>query len=178
VKREWVARNIVALVDRPPPPRFKDGRIKFLTREEIEAVLRACPDDYLGAVERPLYLTAAMTGLRQGELIALRWCDVDWPASRVRVAESYVRGDFDSPKSHRGRSVLMADRLAGELERHFQATHWRAEDDLVFAHPLELGAQEPDVLTDVDTRQRFAPRRVIHPQRAHREHCCGLGCGD
>jgi integrase len=29
----------------------------------------------------------------------------------------------------------MADRLAGELERHFQATRWRAENDLVFAHP-------------------------------------------
>ncbi|MFL5846265.1 MAG: tyrosine-type recombinase/integrase [Solirubrobacteraceae bacterium] len=136
VKREWVARNVVALVDRPRPARFKDRRIKFLIREEIEAVLRACPEDYLGAVERPLYLTAAMTGLRQGELIALRWCDVDWPASRVRVAESYVRGEFDSPKSHRGRSVPMGDRLAGELERHFQATRWRAEDDLVFAHPV------------------------------------------
>jgi integrase len=136
VKREWVTRNVVALVDRPRPPRFKDRRIKFLTPEQIEAVLRACPDDYLGAVERPLYLTGAMTGLRQGELLALRWCDVDWQASRVRVAESYVRGDFDSPKSHRGRSVPMGDRLAGELERHFQATRWRAEDDLVFAHPV------------------------------------------
>jgi integrase len=35
------------------------------------------PGDVLGSVERPLYLTAAMTGLRQGELIALRWIDVD-----------------------------------------------------------------------------------------------------
>ena len=136
VKREWVARNVVALVDRPRAPRFKDRRIKFLTREQLEALLRAVPDDYLGEVERPLYLTAAMTGLRQGELIALRWCDVDWSASRVRVADNYVRGEFDSPKSHRGRSVPMADRLAAELERHFQASRWRGENDLVFAHPL------------------------------------------
>jgi hypothetical protein len=77
------------LVDRPRPPRFKDRRIKFLAREEIQAVLRACPDDYVGAVERPLYLTAAMTGLPQGE-----------------------------------------------LERHFQATRWGAEDDFVFARPV------------------------------------------
>ena len=60
-----------------------------------------------GAVERPLYLCAAMTGLRQGELIGLRWTDVDWTASRVRVAESYTRGAFDSPISHRGRSVCL-----------------------------------------------------------------------
>ena len=76
-----------------------------------------------------------MTGLRQGELLALRWSDVDWIASRVRVAESFTRGAFDSPKSHRGRSVPMAARLAGELERHFQRSYCRRDQDLVFAHP-------------------------------------------
>jgi len=77
-----------------------------------------------------------MTGLRQGELIGLRWSDVDWVASRVRVAESYTRGAFDSPKSHCGRSVPMADRLAGELELHFQRSRFQADEDLVFAHPV------------------------------------------
>jgi hypothetical protein len=47
-----------------------------------------------------------------------------------------VRGAFDSPKNHRGRSVPMADRLAGELERHFQASRRREENHLVFAHPV------------------------------------------
>ena len=42
------------------------------------------PDDPLGQVERVMYLTAAMTGMRQGELFALRWRDVDWSA---RLAE-------------------------------------------------------------------------------------------
>ncbi len=107
--------------------------LRFLSKEDLEAVVRAVPDDELGAVERPLYPCAAMTGLRQGELIGLRWCDIDWIAGRVRVAESYTRGAFDSPKSHRGRSVPMSDRLAGELERHFQRTRWRGERDLVFA---------------------------------------------
>jgi integrase len=150
VKREWLTRNVVALVDRPRASRFKERRIKFLTTEELEAALRAVPFDALGAVERPLYLCAAMTGLRQGELLALRWSDVDWEASRVRVADSYVRGAFDSPKSHRGRSVPMADRLAGELERHFQASRWREEDDLVFAHPLT-----GHVLDSSKLRRRF-----------------------
>jgi integrase len=54
------------------------------------------------------------------------------------VADSYVRGEFDSPKSHRGRSVPMGDRLGAELERHFQASRWRGENDLVFAHPLTV----------------------------------------
>jgi integrase len=135
IRRGWATANPVALVERPRSHRSAHRRIRFLQPEELEAVLRTVPADDLGAIERPLYLTAAMTGLRQGELLALRWSDVDWAASRVRVAESYTRGAFDSPKSHRGRSVPMADRLAGELERHFQRSYWRGDQDLVFAHP-------------------------------------------
>ncbi len=101
-------------------------------------MLRAIPDDELGALERPLYLCAVMTGLRQGELLALKWQDVDWTARRVRVADNYPRGRYDrveSPKSHLLRSVPMADRLAGELDRHFQGSAWQTDDDLVFCHP-------------------------------------------
>lgn len=150
IKRDWATKNPVALVDRPRQQRSAHRRIRFLQPEELDAVIRAVPDDHLGAVERPLYLTAAMTGLRQGELIGLRWLDVDWSASRIRVAESYTRGAFDSPKSHRGRSVPMADRLAGELERHFRRSYWRGERDLVFAHPAT-----GNVLDACKLRKRF-----------------------
>src|SRR4051795_3014589 len=154
IKREWAVANPVALVDRPRAPRSAHRRLRFLSKEELAAVVRAVPDDELGLVERPLYVCAAMTGLRQGELIGLRWCDVDWIAGRVRVAESYTRGAFDSPKSHRGRSVPMSDQLAGELERHFQRTRWRGERDLVFAHPLT-----GHVLDASKLRKRF--RRAV-----------------
>jgi integrase len=136
VKRGWALSNPVALVDRPKSSRSAHRRIQFLQPEELEALIRAVPDDLLGDVERPLYLCAAMTGLRQGELIGLRWTDIDWTASRIRVAESFTRGHFDSPKSHRGRSVPMAERLARELELHFQRSFWTGDNDLVFAHPL------------------------------------------
>jgi integrase len=154
IKREWATANPVALVDRPKAPRSAHRRLRFLSKEDLAAVIRAVPDDELGLIERPLYLCAAMTGLRQGELLGLRWCDVDWIAGRVRVAESYTRGAFDTPKSHRGRSVPMSDRLAGELERHFQRTRWRDERDLVFAHPLT-----GHVLDASKLRKRF--RRAV-----------------
>jgi integrase len=83
-----------------------------------------------------MYRTAAMTGLRLGELLALRWLDVDWAASRIRVRQNYVMGQFGTPKSRRStRSVPMADEVGGTLERHFQGSRWQADDDLVFAHP-------------------------------------------
>jgi integrase len=167
IRRGWATANPVALVERPRAHRSAHRRIRFLQPEELEAVLRAVPADELGAIERPLYLTAVMTGLRQGELLALRWNDVDRTASRVRVAESYTRGAFDSPKSHRGRSVPMADRLAAELERHFQRSYWRGDQDLVFAHPAT-----GNVLDASKLRKRFrtalaraAPDLTFHELR-------------
>jgi integrase len=43
-----------------------------------------------------------MTGMRQGELLALRWLDVDWRARRIRVRRNYVRGYVGTPESRSG----------------------------------------------------------------------------
>jgi integrase len=113
-----------------------DADVHFLEVEEVEALLRAVPDDELGRVERAMYLTAAMTGMRQGELLGLRWRDVDWTAGRVRVRRNFVRGEFGTPKSKRSsRAVPLASRVAAELELLYQASSCKADDDLVFAHP-------------------------------------------
>jgi integrase len=113
-----------------------DPDIHFLETEEIEALLRAVPDDALGRVERVMYLTPAMTGMRQGELFALRWRDIDWAARRIRVRRNYVRGHYGTPKSKRStRSVPLATRVATELELLFQDSERHSDDDLVFAHP-------------------------------------------
>jgi integrase len=134
-RRGWAEANPVALVDKPS---LGDGAgdTHWLDHAELEALLRAVPDDVLGPTDRALYLTAAMTGLRQGELRALRWRDIDWPAMRVRVRRNIVRGEYGTPKSKRGsRSVPLADRVARELERHLQRSAYGGDDDLVFAHP-------------------------------------------
>ncbi len=136
VRHGWVDSNPVAAASRPAASPADDNEIRFLTPEEVEAVIQAVPDDVLGPTERVLYLTAAMTGLRQGELVALRWRDVDWPAGVIRVSFSYSRGQLGRPKSRRSRrAVPMADRVAAELDLHFQRSHYRADDDQVFCHP-------------------------------------------
>ena len=134
-RKGWCQANPVKSVDRPQVEDNTD--IHFLEIEEVEALLRAVPeDDLLGPTDRVLYLTATWTGLRQGELLALRWRDVDWTAGRVRVRQNYVRGHWGTPKSRRGsRSVPLADRVAGDLERHFQSSAFQGDDDLVFPHP-------------------------------------------
>src|SRR6202020_2969477 len=92
------------------------------------------PADPLREVERVMYLTAAMTGMRQGELLALRWLDVDWMANRVRVRRNFVRGKFGTPKSKRSsRSIPLVDEVARELELLFQDSSYKSDEDLVFA---------------------------------------------
>jgi integrase len=96
------------------------------------------PPDVLGPVLRVLILAAAMTGLRQSELLGLRWRDVDWTAQRIRVRNTFVRGEHSaegkSDLSTR-RSVPMATRLAAELDRWSKRTVFNTDEDLVFAHP-------------------------------------------
>jgi len=82
VRRGLCTRNPVALVEKPRGRRNVD--IRFLEVRELEALLAATPTDERGQTERVMYLTAAMTGLRRGELLALRWQDIDWTAGVVR----------------------------------------------------------------------------------------------
>jgi integrase len=83
------------------------------------------------ATERVLYMTAAMTGLRQGELLGLRWRDINWDAGRVRVRQNFVRGAFGTPKSsaRRARSrsrrkSRMGSRSTGTARRTRNPTTW------------------------------------------------------
>lgn len=148
------------------------ARIRFLQPVEVEAVLRAGPDDELGPTDAAIYLCAVSTGLRQGELLALKWLDVDWLAHRIRVADNFPRGrsaEADSPKSHCLRSVPMADRLAGELERHFQRSRYRSDDDLVFCHPHTGNPYDPSKLRSrfYDCLERAGVRRVTFHELRH-----------
>ncbi|MBA3409056.1 MAG: site-specific integrase [Solirubrobacterales bacterium] len=135
LKRGMIQANPVAAVERPTSAPV-DADFRYLDREQLEALLRAVPDDTLGATDRALYLTAALTGLRQGELAALRWRDVDWSAGVIRVRRNFTRGEWGTPKSRRStRAVPLADRLAAELDRHFQRSAFQSDDHLVLGHP-------------------------------------------
>ncbi len=163
IANRWCRENPVRFAARPRRRRAGDAKpdLQFLTVTELEAVLRTIPDtavarkpapsrrgragsappppaDVLGPVLRVVILAAAMSGLRQSELLGLRWRDVDWAAQRIRVRNAFVRGEHSSEgKSDLStrRSVPMATRLAKELDRWSTQTLYGADDDLVFAHP-------------------------------------------
>ncbi len=133
-RRRWVRENPCDALELPASDTHAE--IRFLTVDEAEVLIDAAVAGEHQAVDRALYATAAMTGLRQGELIALRWQDVDWAAQRIRVWRNHVLGEFDTPKSRRGsRSVPMTARVARELDALHRATRWQEDDALVFAEP-------------------------------------------
>jgi integrase len=186
VDRGLLERNPCQMSRLPEVRRTDD--IRFLTQDELERVLAAAPPDddaeiaesfpvgvkYGGpqAVRdwwpllRLLVLTATMTGMRLGELRALRWRDLDYGAMKVRVRQSYVRGEYGAPKSRRSvRAVPLASRLVTDLDAHHQRTVWNQDSDLVLAHP-HTGAP----LDRVRLLQHFhaALRRAdVRPVRIH-----------
>ena len=64
-----------------------------------------------------IYLTAAFTGVRRGELVALRWRDVDFARRHVRVPASYTERWADHAEVRQVRSVPLAPVVAEALAR-------------------------------------------------------------
>ena len=116
--------NPVAPIERRPAR--ASGDIQVFSPEEIWALVRAAKSDQDGA----LFLTAAFTGLRMGELIALRWRDIDFKGSVVRVRASRTVGALTTPKSGKVRSVPLAPDVAQALKA--ERGLFTAEDDLMF----------------------------------------------
>jgi integrase len=147
------------------------GDIDVFSPEEVWALVRKADSEQDGA----LFLTAAFTGLRRGELLALRWRDVDFAGSTVRVRASYAAGALTSPKSGKVRAVPLAPEVAKALAKLAKRDRFTSEDDLVFAgetgsyldgsalrrrykHALKAAALRP--LRFHDLRHTFGTRMI------------------
>ncbi len=65
------------------PPRVPAGRVRYLQPTELRSVLEACPE-WL----RPIAVFAAATGMRRGEILGLRWIDVDSEGKRNMLPQT------------------------------------------------------------------------------------------
>lgn len=121
------------------PPRVQRTEIEILAPGEIRAVVEALRD-------RPLYPVAVIglaTGMRRGEIAALRWADIDFDAGRVRVERSLEQTNaglsFKAPKTKAGRrSISIPPSIVAELR-----DHWRRQQEQRLAHGLgKAGADD------------------------------------
>lgn len=94
-----IVRNAAALADPPKAPRRE---IQALGPDEVRTLLANIADDPHG----PLYVVAMSTGMRQGELLGLKWSDVDLESgtASVRRALQRVNGSLQTVETKTERS--------------------------------------------------------------------------
>jgi integrase len=82
-----------------------------------------------------LFIVAACTGMRLGELCALRWADIDLKGGSVIVSRAMSAGEELSTKSRRLRPVPLAEQAAGELRQLALRKRFTERMDFVFCQP-------------------------------------------
>lgn len=116
VQRGYILRNVARLVE---APRVVRQEPEALTPDQARRIIEAVRGDRLEA----LWILALATGLRQAELLGLRWQDVDLEAGQLRVVYSLARVDgqyvLDEPKTPRSRrAVALPDLATTSLRDH------------------------------------------------------------
>jgi len=111
-----IGQNVASLVS---PPRVPDAEIQIISEEQIGVLLRHLEGRSLRAIVSFLL----GTGARRGEALALRWADVDFHKSTIRIERSLeqTKGSLriKSPKTKHGRRTVTISRwLAAELKAH------------------------------------------------------------
>ncbi len=119
VRLELIPRNVT---EATAPPKEAHEEISPLSRQEARRLLEAARGDRLEA----FYVLALHTGMRQGELLGLRWEDVDLQSRVLRVRHTLSRNGgkfhFGEPKSKKGRrQIHLSQDAADALRYHLQA---------------------------------------------------------
>jgi integrase len=142
IRWNLISQNVAAVVE---PPRSERTEVLPLSRDQARTILDAFTDHRL----RPLVLVALALGLRQGEILGLRWSDVNFDTAELTVRFQVQRQDgewrFVVPKSKSSRralpmptfvvDTLRAHRANQEQERVAAGPAWQ-EFNLVF--PTEV----------------------------------------
>jgi integrase len=134
IRWEWADRNPISSV-RQSAKRQRTPEI--LTPEEIMAILKELSDPLRTMVE-----LEAFTGLRRGEMIGLKWEDVDFKNLILHVRRSVVAMVEGAPKTEASRKEMPLDaQLAESLWSWRQRSPYPQDSDWVFASPAMRGKQ-------------------------------------
>ena len=124
-------------VPTPETPVLREEEVAALINvyRVAEADAEAAERDWW-ALARRLTTFALGTALRRGEILALRWQDVELLERRLHVRRAFVRGEMGEPKSRAGRrTIAFGPRTAEVLEEQYAASRYRSPVSLVFGHP-------------------------------------------
>jgi len=112
-----------------------------LTAAQVARVVQCVPDEH-----RTMFLCLAVTGLRIGEVLALRWQDIDFQAGKLTVTNNLWRGRSVSPKTDdSSANVPLASVLIAALDGQRRKSDWTEAGDFVFSK-LDGSPCDPDQL--------------------------------
>jgi integrase len=171
---ELVIRNAAAAA-RPPAVDHID-RVTW-SSEELGEFLESVRDDRL----YPVFVVLATTGMRRGEVLGLRWRDVDFDAGDLAIANTRtpVKSEIVTgpPKTARSRrqvfldewtlDVLRAQRRSQAADRLAAGPAWNADEDYVFTDEVGVPVNPNSVSKRFDTivRKSGLPRIRLHDLR-------------
>jgi integrase len=147
----YVARNVADLVS---PPRMTRLQMRALSPEQSRALLEAAQGERFEA----LYVLAISTGMRQGELLALKWAEVDLDTGMIQVKATLQRTPngfaFLEPKTTHSRRQVALTRAAvaalrrhkvSQLEERLRCSYWQ-EPELVFTSEIGTPVESSNLL--------------------------------
>lgn len=177
-----VGRNVGATAKPPKPKKNGTAEIRFWTPEELSAFLRHVGDDHFYA----LWHLASMTGMRRGELLGLRWQDIDLETHRCSIRQTVISVAYEveitTPKSHRAR-VIDLDTGTVEVLRTLRRSQSEELDSAAGEAPVfrkrDGTMPHPDVVRTMFDRRIKASglRRIRFHDLRHTHATIGLRAG-
>jgi integrase len=150
--------------------------VKFPQQEPREAPAIIAGADFarllneLGEPHRTMIELTAATGLRIGELLAVRWRALDLEVGTLSVRESVFEGKFQRPKTHKSRRTIpLGPHAVASLTAHRDRATRNSDDDLVFPNKSGEPLRESKLLRNVlqPAAERAGLGRVTWHQFRH-----------
>jgi len=141
IRNAWAANNPITSV-RTSSERLSDP--EHLTPEEFQALLAE-----LAPRERIMVLLDGCTGLRRGELIALRWSDVDLDSGTAFITKSVYRNVEGNTKTRASKKpVPLPEQVVAELKAWKEASLYKNDEDFLFPSVVKNGTKPitPDMI--------------------------------
>jgi integrase len=170
-----VPRNVAKIIK--PPKQVENPERPTWTTEQARAFVATAQGH---CTYGPIFRLSLVTGMRRGELLGLRWSDIDWKAKVLRLRQSvgpiHNKMTAGTTKNrHSDRDVDVTDALLDDLREHRRRQNeqrlkagasWH-DLDLVFASEVGTAIQAPNLYREYRRLEELAsaPHIAIHDQR-------------
>lgn len=149
IQHGYAAKNPVKQLPKSEKPRPEKKEAAYFENDELPKLFASIP----GGVYRSLFLTALMTGMRQGELAALTWRDVDLIGGVARVRSNYTARRLSTPKGDKRRDVDLTPEVVDLLGEWWGECGSPEDAKLVFPG----GGKEGYLCTSTITQRQLYP---------------------